>query len=593
MCACRLEMQPTSTNRTNLYGDLEEYLTEMEERSGFNGSSGESEDVYVQLAQKENDLILAAELGKALLERNDELSRANERLSEEYSHKLEFLEQEKHALRRKLDTLEAEYDTRVAELQSDISQLRKELLTQQSLLRSSEQDKGKVLQELTEQNHRLTEQLKSASRSEEQLQAQLKSLREQFNVRRSNLHDHVSQLEGLREEINLLTERKADLERRIHFVSEERESLSLSLDESGERILMLERSNKEQDQQLKNQLREIEELRQANNQLQDKLDNVLRRSNSPSFGQHSLYNEIEMSSQSSTDDELRSLNGSQSGRSRSHPGSSMGFHGDEDIECDDSELILSGMDESEQNWKFRQELAAVYQQLWQICKELRQRKDSLSADSGISASPEEIQAHQIRIGMLSAILKDLKILIEETLLNSSDSNCLTCQSLEDERNTITSLKKELQEKSEELKRKTEELSELTTKLSVQETELAAIREERDQLRHDVDNSTMAKDDIIKKAWEMRDQAVARKNAVEIELAKARIDLMHINSQLMEAIQQKVELSQQLEQWQVDMQILLDEQVLKQLQNQEEKEKSKRKVAHKRTNSKSKLFGFWR
>lgn len=42
----------------------------------------------------------------------------------------------------------------------------------------------------------------------------------------------------------------------------------------------------------------------------------------------------------------------------------------------------------------------------------------------------------------------------------------------------------------------------------------------------------------------------RKNAVEIELARTRIDVMHINSQLMEAVQQKVELSQQLEQWKV-------------------------------------------
>ncbi len=42
----------------------------------------------------------------------------------------------------------------------------------------------------------------------------------------------------------------------------------------------------------------------------------------------------------------------------------------------------------------------------------------------------------------------------------------------------------------------------------------------------------------------------RKNSMEIELAKARLDLMNLDSQLMEAIQQKVELSQQLEQWEV-------------------------------------------
>lgn len=58
----------------------------------------------------------------------------------------------------------------------------------------------------------------------------------------------------------------------------------------------------------------------------------------------------------------------------------------------------------------------------------------------------------------------------------------------------------------------------------------------------------------------RDQAVARKNKVEVELARTRIDMLQINSQLMEAIQQKIELSEQLEQWQMDMQTLLDEHV---------------------------------
>lgn len=59
---------------------------------------------------------------------------------------------------------------------------------------------------------------------------------------------------------------------------------------------------------------------------------------------------------------------------------------------------------------------------------------------------------------------------------------------------------------------------------------------------------------------MIDQAVARKNRVEVELARTRIDVLQANSQLMEAIQQKIELSQQLEQWQMDMQALLDEHV---------------------------------
>ena len=48
-----------------------------------------SEEVYTQLAQKEHDLMLAAELGKALLDKNAELEKRQEQISEEYSHRIE------------------------------------------------------------------------------------------------------------------------------------------------------------------------------------------------------------------------------------------------------------------------------------------------------------------------------------------------------------------------------------------------------------------------------------------------------------------------------------------------------------------------
>lgn len=38
--------------------------------------------------------------------------------------------------------------------------------------------------------------------------------------------------------------------------------------------------------------------------------------------------------------------------------------------------------------------------------------------------------------------------------------------------------------------------------------------------------------------------------MEMELAKCKIDIMSLNSQLLDAIQQKLNLSQQLEAWQV-------------------------------------------
>uniref|UniRef100_T1L062 Uncharacterized protein n=1 Tax=Tetranychus urticae TaxID=32264 RepID=T1L062_TETUR len=73
------------------------------------------------------------------------------------------LEQEKYALRRKLDNLEGEYEGRVSEYQADLTALKKELNDQQTTLKQYEREKGKMVQELMEQNHRLTTELKQVS----------------------------------------------------------------------------------------------------------------------------------------------------------------------------------------------------------------------------------------------------------------------------------------------------------------------------------------------------------------------------------------------------------------------------------------------
>ncbi|KAK9754182.1 hypothetical protein QE152_g1668 [Popillia japonica] len=50
---------------------LQEYIVNMEKRSAIDNTSV-PEDVWAQLQQKDNDLVLAAELGKALLKRQHE-----------------------------------------------------------------------------------------------------------------------------------------------------------------------------------------------------------------------------------------------------------------------------------------------------------------------------------------------------------------------------------------------------------------------------------------------------------------------------------------------------------------------------------------
>lgn len=123
---------------------------------------------------------------------------------------------------------------------------------------------------------------------------------------------------------------------------------------------------------------------------------------------------------------------------------------------------------------------------------------------------------------------------------------------------VEKLNTELNDTKDKLKDKTDKTAELPKQETLMKTQLKAVKEQRDTFKQDLESTHLAKDELMK-AWAMRDNAVAWKNACEIVLARMRTDIKQVNFQLMEVIQQ-VELSQQLEHLQMDMQQLLDEQM---------------------------------
>lgn len=75
------------------------------------------------------------------------------------------------------------------------------------------------------------------------------------------------------------------------------------------------------------------------------------------------------------------------------------------------------------------------------------------------------------------------------------------------------------------------------------------------------NSVRKQVPLAQGAGAHRGSSLCRKNAVELELAKCKMDMMSLNSQLLDAIQQKLSLSQQLEAWQDDMHRVIDRQLM--------------------------------
>nr|XP_015223326.1 PREDICTED: bicaudal D-related protein 1-like isoform X3 [Lepisosteus oculatus] len=84
---------------------------------------------------------------------------------------------------------------------------------------------------------------------------------------------------------------------------------------------------------------------------------------------------------------------------------------------------------------------------------------------------------------------------------------------------------------------------------------------------------MKADEILQQAIWDRDEAIGKKNAMENELIKCKNEMMSLNNQLLEAIQRKLELSQELEAWQDDIQVIINQQLKTQQQTDQAQRKN--------------------
>ncbi|CAM4660409.1 BICD family-like cargo adapter 1 isoform X1 [Caretta caretta] len=488
--------------------------------------AGQQPELLSLIRQKEKDLVLAARLGKALLARNQDISRQYERMHQELTDKLEHLEQEKHELRRRFENREGEWEGRVSELESDVKQLQDELEKQQVHLREADREKTRAVQELSEQNQRLLDQLSKASEVERQLSMQVHALREDFREKNSSTSQHIVRLESLQAEIKMLTDRKRELECRLSAMMEENDLLQGTVEELQERVLVLERQSHDKDLQLHQSQLELQEVRLSCRQLQGKVEELSEERSLQSFNttSTSLLSEIEQSMEA------------------------------EELEQEREQLRL-------QLWE-------AYCQVRYLCSHLRgndSADSAVSTDSSMDESSETSSAKDVPAGSLRAGLNELKRLIQSVLdgTDSPSSRRSDDDALEEQIRQTSEDSRALRELMEgergKLRQSLEELQRLHSQVMLLSVEMTALREERDRLRGSAEDKET--NERLLKAIRDRDEAIAKKNAVEMELAKCKIDMMSLNSQLLDAIQQKLNLSQQLEAWQDDMHRVIDQQLM--------------------------------
>ncbi|XP_053276560.1 BICD family-like cargo adapter 1 [Pleuronectes platessa] len=491
---------------------------------------GHNADLLSLFRQKEKDLVLAAKLGKALLERNQDLSKQYEKMHKDLNEKLEHLEQEKHELRRRLERREGEWEGRVAELETDVQQLQCELELHQVQLREADRDKTKAISELSEQNHRLLEQLSRAAEVEKQLSTQVHSLRGDFREKSMSTRQHMTGLETLQAEqgleIKMLSERKMELERRVHIMLEENELLQSTVDDFRERTLVLEKQCQEKDLQLRQSQLELQEVQVSHRQLTSRLEELSE--------EHSLHGLTP------------------------HPSSLL---------CE-IEQSMEQEEQEQEREQLRLQLWEAYCEVRSLCSHLRGNDitdSALSTDSSMDDSSETSSAKDVPTGSLHTGLLELRRLTQNLLdgNESTGSRRSDEEALEEQVRKMGEELREVRELHEAEQDKTRsgqgELLQLHNQMALLSVEMCSLREDNQRMR--VMAEIREPSEQLQSAIRDRDDAIAKKKAVEMELAKCKIDIMSLNSQLLDAIQQKLNLSQQLEAWQDDMHRVIDQQLM--------------------------------
>ena len=285
-------MEHSDTGMDELLSNMNSVSERMRQNVGDEVEGEESDDdLYKLLESQGNDLILAAELGKALLDKNEEISKHKETIVVEYLHKLEVrkyvfnitlnvsvqaLEQEKYHLRRQLEVLEDEYQQQAVELQADIHNVKKTLEKQARKRKNFDEQSSNTIRQMTEENQKLTMEVKQSGETEKQLVGHKLSIKTQFAVKKSNMQEHFNNMEELNKKISHIVLAKRTLEKQMEVLVKEINSMTQTVEHSSNKIRQMERKTKNQENAYRNYEKESDKLRSANQHLLGNLEKVSR-----------------------------------------------------------------------------------------------------------------------------------------------------------------------------------------------------------------------------------------------------------------------------------------------------------------------------
>ncbi|XP_042626706.1 BICD family-like cargo adapter 1 isoform X2 [Cyprinus carpio] len=441
----------------------------------------DSEELFAALRQKEDEVVLAAQLGKALLLENRQLKQERDALHDKHAQQLQELEQGRYELRVKLEDCQAQWESQVSELERDVQELQAQVERLKRSLSAAEREKSRLKQEHSEHSQRLREQLQRGMEVEHTMTGELQRLKEEMRERGQARPQDEEIINALKEQVARLTQREQTLKQRLKMTCHENEELKDTVTALHARLDLQEQQSHTHIQQLAEAWREVDGVRSRAQELQSQVEE-LQEEVALRVNDSSLLSELEYN------------------------------------------LDMA-------DWSLDKE---------QVCQELHYILELLQPVAYRS------EADQDSDDSLQGMLGQLKHAAQ-----------WRSETLQEKRKSIVGSVSDPCENAIQI----QELQDQNERLVAESTELK-LRAER-----------LVEQEVVQQAVKDRDDAITKKTAMEAELLRTKHDMMCLNNQLLEAIQRKLELSQELEAWQDDIQVIINQQLRSQQQTEQPQKRS--------------------
>ncbi|XP_022098867.1 protein Spindly-like [Acanthaster planci] len=257
------------------------------------------QQLKAQLDQKGGDLMLAAEIGKKLLEQNQDLEDRLEQLAQDHIKRVEQLEQDKHSLQLKLGAKEQTERSQLAELDG----LREALQAQREAWRGRERQElaqAKEVQRMAGRLEELQVSLERAAMTEEQLRKRIEhqdELLKEANNKLSSMElapsQNDEQLDHLQQKLTTVKSAKDALAMELKDAKDHCQQLAFTDEVQKQRLQSLQNDMEEKEQQVTGYFNLLEKTREEVSELQIQLDIAKMEATDINKKGNSLFAEVE------------------------------------------------------------------------------------------------------------------------------------------------------------------------------------------------------------------------------------------------------------------------------------------------------------